>query len=463
MLKKAWNFLSSMRFAVILLLVLIAACAAGSFVTQGQTLAWYTQTYSERTAALIMALHLDDVFHSLWFIVLTAFLCLNLLLCNVLRLPSLIRKWKSAGSARTVRAHRAEAAGRGEKDPDGLFQRLGFRHVEKDGDFRFGIKNRAGIWGAWVCHLGILLVILGFGLGQSFKEEYTVYGVPGQSRQIGDTSYILTIDAFDVDLREDETVRQYAADITVRNASDGTSASGTAAVNAPLTMFGMKFYQNSTGWACDMKVEKDGEEIQKETVCAGDYLAIKDKPDLLVLFNVFYPDYVMDPENGPMTASSELKNPAYLYSAYYQGRMLGMNALTGDEVLTIDEYTITFVDEDGVIYTSKGQQNDIGTYAFDYHSIEGADISIKDLDETAFVMGNIAPDSGVPNENWTEFYPPKVVSHFKTKADDETFFDVEEFCNKYFNKELIKSYSKKEYSFFLGYYVHLLTDIDWSL
>ncbi len=87
---------------------------------------------------------------------------------------------------------------------------------------------------------------------------------------------------------------------------------------------------------------------------------------------------------------------------------------------------------------------------------------IKDLDETAFVMGNIAPDSGVPNENWTEFYPPKVVSHFKTRADDETFFDVEEFCNKYFNKELIKSYSKKEYSFFLGYYVHLLTDIDWT-
>ncbi|SDA77477.1 Zinc dependent phospholipase C [Butyrivibrio sp. INlla18] len=87
---------------------------------------------------------------------------------------------------------------------------------------------------------------------------------------------------------------------------------------------------------------------------------------------------------------------------------------------------------------------------------------IKDLDETAFVMGNIAPDSGVPNENWTEFHPPKVVSHFKTKADDETFFDVEEFCNKNFNKELIKSYSKKEYSFFLGYYVHLLTDIDWT-
>ena len=37
---------------------------------------------------------------------------------------------------------------------------------------------------------------------------------------------------------------------------------------------------------------------------------------------------------------------------------------------------------------------------------------IESLDEQAFVMGNIAPDSGVPNEDWTVFQPPKDVSHF---------------------------------------------------
>ena len=37
---------------------------------------------------------------------------------------------------------------------------------------------------------------------------------------------------------------------------------------------------------------------------------------------------------------------------------------------------------------------------------------IENLDEKAFVMGNIAPDSGVPNEDWTVFQPPKDVSHF---------------------------------------------------
>lgn len=87
---------------------------------------------------------------------------------------------------------------------------------------------------------------------------------------------------------------------------------------------------------------------------------------------------------------------------------------------------------------------------------------ISNIDETAFVMGNIAPDSGVPSEDWKEYYPPKQVSHFKTKNGDEIFFDLDAYCNKYFNENLIKEYSRKEFSFFLGYYVHLLTDVQWT-
>ncbi|MCR5119092.1 MAG: zinc dependent phospholipase C family protein [Lachnospiraceae bacterium] len=87
---------------------------------------------------------------------------------------------------------------------------------------------------------------------------------------------------------------------------------------------------------------------------------------------------------------------------------------------------------------------------------------IENIDETAFVMGNIAPDSGVPSEDWKEYHPPKSVSHFKTRPDDETFFDINAYCSRYFNEEAIKGYSLKEFSFFLGYYVHLLTDIRWT-
>jgi len=87
---------------------------------------------------------------------------------------------------------------------------------------------------------------------------------------------------------------------------------------------------------------------------------------------------------------------------------------------------------------------------------------LEKIDETAFVMGNIAPDSGVPSEDWKEYYPSKDQSHFRTKPEDETYIDMEAFCKKHFNDDVIRNYSLKEFSFFLGYYVHLLTDIQWT-
>lgn len=87
---------------------------------------------------------------------------------------------------------------------------------------------------------------------------------------------------------------------------------------------------------------------------------------------------------------------------------------------------------------------------------------IEDLDETAFVLGNLAPDSGVPNEDWSVFNPPGDVTHFKTDPEDKTTIDIDKFVREYFSEDLIKTYSKKIYSFFLGYLTHLLTDVEWA-
>ena len=87
---------------------------------------------------------------------------------------------------------------------------------------------------------------------------------------------------------------------------------------------------------------------------------------------------------------------------------------------------------------------------------------LEQTDETAFVMGNIAPDSGVPNADWSAFHPPKSLSHYQTRYGDAGFFDIDAFCLRYFNDKVICGYSLREYSFFLGYYAHLLTDALWS-
>ena len=346
--KKIWRALSSMRVAVLLLALLALACAGASLITQGQSYEWYAQRYSERTAALILALRLDDAFHSAWFILISAFLCLNLLLCNLLRLPALYKRFRAEGEAPAALRTQGAVCARGVAAPEAVFRRLRMpppaQSRTQDGRRAlFACKNRVGLWGAWVCHLGILLVILGFALGQMTQVQYVVYGVPGQTRPIGDTGYALTIDAFEVDLRDDDTVGQYRASITVAGA-DAAPRSAAISVNHPASLFGMKFYQNSTGWAATVRVLKDGEPLQEAVLCAGEYLRVADLTDLVINFNAFYPDYVQVEGAMPQTASGRLNNPAYLYSVFYQEQLIGMNVLTGDDVLTIDDYTVLFSD-----------------------------------------------------------------------------------------------------------------------
>ena len=381
---KIISFLGSMRFAVILLGILAAASAVGSFIPQGMAPEWYASSYSREAAALISLFHLEDVFHSWWYLLIAVFLCINLLMCNLLRIPLLIRKGKElARPGRMLsRLSSADAAAKLEKPghfsedstaeqadreklsgnslpgrniykiPSGekaeqVFRHMGFRKIGKgtDGEGRpwlFARKNGIGIWGAWLTHLGVFLLIAAFSLGQLTKEEYTVYGLPGQTKPVGDTGLQLTIDDFQIGLREDDTVDQYTSQLTAFREATGETKKAAVSVNHPGSMFGMRFYQNSTGWAADIAVLKNGEEIQRETVCAGEPFYVEDKEGLEIHFVAFYPDFYMDPADGPMTMSSRPDNPAYLYRAVYQDQVIGMNVLQGDDVITIDEYTVVF-------------------------------------------------------------------------------------------------------------------------
>ena len=81
-----------------------------------------------------------------------------------------------------------------------------------------------------------------------------------------------------------------------------------------------------------------------------------------------------------------------------------------------------------------------------------------DLETIPFTIGNIGPDSGVPNEDWSSFTPPKKITHW---LDDTNKINPKAFYEKYLINSGLKQ-DKASYSFILGYYVHLLTDIEWS-
>jgi hypothetical protein len=86
---------------------------------------------------------------------------------------------------------------------------------------------------------------------------------------------------------------------------------------------------------------------------------------------------------------------------------------------------------------------------------------LSELDETAFTLGNLGPDSGKPNADWSQFDPPKEVSHFTDAGMGEDKIKDLEFYRRYL-VNLSPTDDPARYSYLLGYFFHLLCDNLWS-
>lgn len=81
-----------------------------------------------------------------------------------------------------------------------------------------------------------------------------------------------------------------------------------------------------------------------------------------------------------------------------------------------------------------------------------------ELVPSEFVVGNVAPDCGYgKKDSYGEFNPPPSVTHWSP-----TGYKKDCRYKDFYNTYLKNKKHDKSYSFYLGYYVHLLTDIMWS-
>jgi hypothetical protein len=83
------------------------------------------------------------------------------------------------------------------------------------------------------------------------------------------------------------------------------------------------------------------------------------------------------------------------------------------------------------------------------------------VDEVTFTFGNLSPDSGIPNEDWTEFDPPKAVTHFLHEGEEEHAIHDLVYYQQYL-AGIKPEDDIKLYSFRLGYFFHLICDIIWA-
>ena len=84
---------------------------------------------------------------------------------------------------------------------------------------------------------------------------------------------------------------------------------------------------------------------------------------------------------------------------------------------------------------------------------------LPQLSRHEFCVGNIAPDCNIPNEDWTEFTPSRALTHWM-QDNRKKASDCVRFYDEYIIARLDAIKTKEELSFLLGYYAHLITDVE---
>lgn len=193
-----------MRLAIILLGLIVVICVLGGIIPQGMRSEEYARLFGDTASKAILFLGLNRVFTVWWFVALVALLLINLFLCSLSRFPSVLKQFKEGFNLEKSlqRAKPAFAFSLLPGQAKALLPKLGFRKPQEqtvDGvTYLYQSRNRLGIWGSWLSHLGMLIIVVGFALGQVMHVDTSVYGVPGQTKPVEGHDLAVQIDNFDI-------------------------------------------------------------------------------------------------------------------------------------------------------------------------------------------------------------------------------------------------------------------------
>jgi len=195
--EKVWKFFSSVKLAVILLIILAIVSVVGTVIQQNEAPEKYLQEYSQSTIDIFEILGFFDMYHTWWFVLLLFLLTANLAVCTLERFP---HTWKivttpikpieeddlkallfkkeitlkggmdkaEARAAQTLAAHR-------------------FRFSESRGKGTVQLITQKGVFsrfGVYITHVSILLVFIGALIGAFFGFKGFLNLPEGTARKI---------------------------------------------------------------------------------------------------------------------------------------------------------------------------------------------------------------------------------------------------------------------------------------
>jgi cytochrome c biogenesis protein len=281
---KIWDFLTSLKLVVILLLILSVLSIAGTIVEQNKPLQEYYRFYQPGTVALFSNLGLFDMYHSWWFSACLTLLALNITACTMdryrgimtgMRKRNLIldeKLSKSLQNLTTIR-YSLTLADAETKMLELTSKRFSGKPVvttaQDGGKHYFWEKGKYTRLAFFLTHLSILIIFLGAATGSFFGYKAYVNILEGESisqveTRAGKTQHLnfqVKCNTFHAEFYPSGMPMDYRSDLSIiQNGKEVIRK--TIRVNDPLTFEGITFYQSSYGGLPDQVaidvVNKDG-------------------------------------------------------------------------------------------------------------------------------------------------------------------------------------------------------------
>lgn len=335
-MKKILSFLRSMKFGMILLLLILACSLVGSFIPQGNEQDYYLTSYPD-FGALLLSLKFDSIFSSWYFAALSIMLCVNLVFCSILRLGA-TRKTMRAMPLAAAKAGTETAALSGKRIEAFLKSRR-FKPLKTENGSVWA-KNRIGHFGSFAVHLALLLLLLcgSAVLYFSATQDITVHVGETAALDDGTQLHLNSFRSADADGTAD-----YVSQLAVRDAS-GTVTSGELSVNHPFSTAGYKLYQYNYGTDGQLEITYDN---KSESL----YLTADDEESFYsvdgengLAYYGLYPDYTLD-ANGKAElitdAGGGYPNPIYAVNIIEDGDSK-FGLVNPGETLTVGDIYFTF-------------------------------------------------------------------------------------------------------------------------
>ncbi len=356
MLKKFINFITSLKFGIILFLIIAIYSIIGTVLPQGLAGDYYLQNY-KTFGNLIVLLQFNKVYSSLIFRILVLVFIVNLVGCTLNILPGQLNKMKDTYFPKK-RDNNNDLYDEGVnlEDFKQSLKKKRFKISEHEEGYNAS-KHRIGNIGSSITHLGIIIIILGGFLGNIFAQEGFFNMIPGDVKAFDDYGFSLGLDDFYLEFREDGTVEQYVSELSIYENGNKIDERKMW-VNKPLSHNKLDFLQSNFGWVSNLQImDKNNQVLGEKLLKNGQQYFYQPKHITIYLYG-FYPDFHLTKGGEPFTMTERLRNPHFAVVLYHLEDYIDSYIVEPGQPILYEDIEIGLVDP--TLYTGISYRQDFG-------------------------------------------------------------------------------------------------------